>query len=476
MSHSLYRQGTYDNLSDDFVVLASPGKEFKDFLARIDQFRKIGFRNGAVNVPGVQSMSSPRHLVYDSKEKVCGGLGDLAKAGLELSVLVSGLRDQVAGCCQTSGLTPHTVNQSFGFWGRTEKLPPFSVLEITTMCGHGRVAPNLVWDMADKVERQGLDVKTAARKMGRLCLCNIFNEVRAAKLLKELGANLRAGLIPIRQFPKSQPLGKKDFGVTIDDTKCTRCLECLPYCPVEAIVEFNDGNNVGIDAERCTECGLCRQSRICPVNAIVAMDLAWPRSLRGKFQHPYAPYRSAPTLTKKANPVSYSEEMVSFPRRQFPSEHTNDVDGVLRRGEAIVMAELGRPHLGTSFRDVQKVAKALVPYGLDLRRQYPASDERSSLAEVTTDAAAGTFMPEILDEKVGWVVLKLVTPEHRVPDTVRCLRQVSADIYTVFALGIVSRAERDGSTISDRVALGAGVTPAVNCKTNVGLGRPLAQD
>ncbi|MFC2066392.1 4Fe-4S dicluster domain-containing protein [Chloroflexota bacterium] len=470
MSHSLYRQGTYENLSDDFVILTSTGKEFKDIAARINRFREIGFKHGMINIPGVQSPASPRNLVFDSREKVCGVLKDLAKAELELSVLVSGLRDQVTDCCHSADLTPHTVHQSLGFWGRLEKLPPNPILEITTMCGHGRVAPNLVWEMADKVIGQSLDVKATARHMGKLCLCNIFNELRATRLLKKLVADIQAGIIAMPVSSDKSDIGTgKDFGITIDGAKCIQCLECLPYCPLEAIVASPDGSEVFIDAQRCTECGLCHRDKVCPVDAIVAMDLTWPRSLRGKFQPQYGPYRSATTLAKTVKPVSYSTEPFSFRRHELPSEHTSDADGLLRQGEAAILVELGRPYLGTTFRDVQKVVQALLPMGLNLRLQYPNADERSSLADIAADTAAGTLMPEVLEERTGWVVLKLVTKEKNVPETIRCLKQVAADIDTVFALGVLSHVSRDGSTIAERAAIESGVTPAVNCKTNIGL-------
>ncbi|MBI2832486.1 MAG: 4Fe-4S binding protein [Chloroflexi bacterium] len=475
MSHSLYRQGTYESLSDDFVILTSPGRKFEDLPARVSRFREIGFHHGAVNVPGVQSSTSLRHLVYDNRENMCRTLKDLEKAELGLSVMVSGLRDQVGGCCQSIGLKPHTVNQSLGLWGRTEKLPPFPVLEITTMCGHGRVAPSLVWKMADGVKRQSLDVKAAGRQMGKLCLCNIFNEVRAARLLKGLVANIEAGIIALPAIPKKRA-AIKYFGITIDDTRCTSCLECLPYCPVGAIVESSDGTGVAIDAERCTECGLCRQAKVCPVDAIVGMDLTWPRSLRGKFQQPYAPYRSVPGLAKASMAVSYSEEGFVFRRNEFPSEHTNDVTGLLGQGEAVIMVELGRPHLGATFRDVQKLLQTLGPLGLDLRQQYPVSDERSSMAEIVASSSEGVLLPEILEERAGWVVLKMVAPERKVSETVRRLQQVAQEIDTIFGLSIVSRVSKDGSTIAERVASETGVSPAVTCKTNVGLGRPLAEE
>ena len=473
------RQGAYANLSNDFIVFISPvvfistGGEQTDLQSKINRFREIGSRYGPANVPGVKSQFSPRYLVYDSREKVSKVLRDLAAADLGISVVVTGLRDQVTECCRDARLSPHTVNQSLGFWGKTEKLPDFRILEITTMCGHGRISPNLVWELARQVQQHLLDAKEAARKMGQLCLCNIFNEPRAARLLRELVADLEVGTLSKPQPNYSREIAvQKDFGITIDQAKCIQCLNCLPYCPVEAIVESPDSKTVSIDADRCTECGLCRQAVACPVDAIVARDLTWPRSLRGKFQSQYAPYRSAPILGPTPEPVRYSEEIHIFRRHELPSEHTNDVNGLLGHGEGLVVVELGRPHLSTTFRDVQSVIQALVPIGLQLRLQYPLHDERSSLAELATDAANGILRQEIMAERASWVCLKMVVQEDVVPEVVRSLRQVATEIDTVFALGIVSRVSDDGSTVADRVAGRTGVKPAPHCKTNVGLGRP----
>ncbi|MFC2042350.1 hypothetical protein ACFLTV_02490, partial [Chloroflexota bacterium] len=173
---------------------------------------------------------------------------------------------------------------------------------------------------------------------------------------------------------------------------------------------------------------------------------------------------------------SYNEEVFVYTRHELPIEHTNDVEGLLRHGEAVIVVELGRPHLGTTFLDVQKVVQTLIPFGMRLDLQYPTLDERSPLTELATDAAKGIFRPEILGERTGWELLKLVVPEKGVPEVVRSLQRVAKEIDTVFALDIVSRVAQDGSTVAERLADEIGVAPAPNCKTNVGLGRPLAED
>ena len=109
MTHSNHRQGNYANLANDFVVLCYPSRKFDDFSQRLQKYNDMGRRHGPVNVPGAEWVLSRRHLVFDSKDKVCGILNDLAKTDLELSVIVSGLRDQVAECCMDAGLKPHPV-------------------------------------------------------------------------------------------------------------------------------------------------------------------------------------------------------------------------------------------------------------------------------------------------------------------------------------------------------------------------------
>jgi len=124
--------------------------------------------------------------VFDDRDKMEAALKELAEAELGLSVVVSGLFDEVAECCRRAGTRAHTVNHSLGFWGRTEKLPPREILEITTMCGHGLVAPSLVWHLAERIRRDVLSAAAGCQEMGKMCICDIFNHVRAEELMGRL--------------------------------------------------------------------------------------------------------------------------------------------------------------------------------------------------------------------------------------------------------------------------------------------------
>lgn len=46
---------------------------------------------------------------------------------------------------------------------------------------------------------------------------------------------------------------------------CIACGICPPYCPVDAIIETN--KTFRIDEEQCVECGVCKNSAGCPVDA-----------------------------------------------------------------------------------------------------------------------------------------------------------------------------------------------------------------
>jgi hypothetical protein len=107
---------------------------------------------------------------------------------LGLSVVVSGLFDNVQACCKQAGIEGHTVNQSLGRWGRTDRLPPDDILEINTMCGHGMVTVDLIEKIAKEVKEGSLLPEEGAENLFRPCMCGIFNPYRAAKLLRKMAA------------------------------------------------------------------------------------------------------------------------------------------------------------------------------------------------------------------------------------------------------------------------------------------------
>jgi hypothetical protein len=91
------------------------------------------------------------------------------------------------------------VNQSLGFWGKTERLPQREILEITTMCGHGLLAPSLVWHLAERIRGDEVSAAAACQEMRRMCICDIFNHVRAAELMEKLAEAMDDGRLAAPQ-------------------------------------------------------------------------------------------------------------------------------------------------------------------------------------------------------------------------------------------------------------------------------------
>lgn len=206
MSHSLHRAGSAAQLHDDWIVLAMSAKGVnKDGSGpKLRRFLEIALRHGPVNWGDIRQGSrfslrpddllagvrdeSIVHAVFVDENTLSAFLGDLRRADLGVSVIVSGLLDGVEQAAERAGLQPHTAARSLGVWGRTERLPAPEILEVTTMCGHGLVAENLVRAVGERVREGSLAPEEAGEILARPCVCGIFNPSRAAKCLRRTAA------------------------------------------------------------------------------------------------------------------------------------------------------------------------------------------------------------------------------------------------------------------------------------------------
>jgi len=201
VTHSNHRQGTRENLKNDWVMLSLPYRGPPAVMEKVEKYNEICRRHHPINP------DRPRAWyiwVFDNRENMRAALKELAEAELGLPVVVSGLFDEVAECCRRAGTAAHTVNHSLGFWGRAEKLPPREILEITTMCGHGLVAPNLVWHLAERIRGEHVSAASACQEMRMMCICDIFNHVRAEELMERLVEAIEEG-----QLAPPQPSREK---------------------------------------------------------------------------------------------------------------------------------------------------------------------------------------------------------------------------------------------------------------------------
>ena len=204
MTHSLHRRGTAESLSGDYVLLCLPAIGINDdgHDPKLQEFLRIALRHdptniGAIMTGNLYSHKSEEvvdaahgivHAVFVSQDVVIEVLKELEKADLGMSVVVSGIFENVDECLKKVGLKHHTANFSLGIWGKTEKLPSEDILEVTTMCGHGLISTNLAKSMVEEVKSGAKTPEDAAKELVPNCTCGIFNPARAAKLLAVMAA------------------------------------------------------------------------------------------------------------------------------------------------------------------------------------------------------------------------------------------------------------------------------------------------
>jgi len=201
MTHTLHRRGSAESLSEDYVImmLRTVGYNEEGHIPKCQEFLRIALRHNPVNIGSVSmggmidkaeeviaNTTMIGHAVFYNPEDVIAVLKELKEADLGLSVVVSGIYDKVDECLAKAGLKHHTGNFSLGVWGRTEKLPPDEILEVTTMCGHALVAPNLVKEMVREIKAGTKTPEEAAKLLTPQCACGVFNTRRAAKLMKAM--------------------------------------------------------------------------------------------------------------------------------------------------------------------------------------------------------------------------------------------------------------------------------------------------
>jgi NAD-dependent dihydropyrimidine dehydrogenase PreA subunit len=237
----------------------------------------------------------------------------------------------------------------------------------------------------------------------------------------------------------------------IEDT-CVRCGRCHSYCPAEAI--SYKGRKSVVDEERCLECGTCLRVGVCPVDAIHESPFVfdYPRSVRKFF--------SDPTTT---------HAQTGIPGRGTEEVKTNDVTGRTKPTEIGIGIEIGRPTVGASMREVDKITRGLVQNG------FADFEKNNPLTNLMLDPKTGKLKEEIMDERVLSAILELRIKKEDLTRFLRTIRRIAGDVHTVFTLDLIL-CLTDGLRIPVREGVAAeGFEIRPNAKINLGLGRPRAE-
>jgi len=209
MTHTLHRSGGKKSLEGDYVFLAMASREYNlnGAAQKLKEIAKIFAKYNPVNMGDMSSGqpvtmargASPEkiineisdrsivHAVYTDKETVKKVLKELKEADIGMSVVVSGIFDEVFCACKEVSISgPFSVDLSLGIMGKTQLLPKEEILDITTMCGHGLVSRHLVAHLVEKIKKGEITVDEAAKELAKQCVCGVFNPARATKLLREI--------------------------------------------------------------------------------------------------------------------------------------------------------------------------------------------------------------------------------------------------------------------------------------------------
>ncbi len=230
---------------------------------------------------------------------------------------------------------------------------------------------------------------------------------------------------------------------------CIACGLCTPYCPVNAIRE--GAPLYTIDEDQCVECGVCRHSAHCPVDAFYMPpeSLQWPRSLRSEFSDPGRPHPSTKGIGRG------TEEM-----------KCNDVTARFKRGEVGVAMEFGRPGIATRLGEIEKMSVALASVGVTFESKNP-------VFALLADPRTGRFKQETVNERVLSAIVEVKAPVEKLPLILSVIKQVARDIDTVFSLDVITRVGNDGEIPVLPAIQQAGFQARPNAKVNLGMGRPL---
>ena len=230
----------------------------------------------------------------------------------------------------------------------------------------------------------------------------------------------------------------------IDEQVCSGCEECVPYCTVGAIALGDDGV-AHVDLEECVECGACLRAAVCPTDAFCQQPLEWPRALRAQFSDPLGVH------PKTGIPGRGTEEI-----------KTNDVTNRVKPGFAGMAVEVGRPSVGTTLAEVEKIAMALSKIGVQHESANPVTF-------LMTDVQTGKMQDEVLQEKVLSAIIEFIVPQAKVVELLNSLKEIAPKVDTVFSIDLAVRYEPDGSVPIKKVVEDAGFVLAPNGKTNIGI-------
>jgi len=148
---------------------------------------------------------------------------------------------------------------------------------------------------------------------------------------------------------------------------------------------------------------------------------------------------------------------------------SNDVTGRYKRGMVGIAVEIGRPGVGETIRNIEKIAAPFARLGVEFEPLNP-------LTSLMEDTKKAIFKEDVKNERVLSAIIEFLIEPSRLQEVVGALEESSAAATeTVFSVAMINRVNPDGAVPNIDALEKLGYRASPNAKVNLGLGRPKAE-
>ena len=214
MSHALHRHGTAEQLQNDYTFYARAsryvnregcGPKLRKILSiALSEEKLVNYGSSQAGKSYEAGLKPEEYAAtldkaygvagcFSDKETVRSFLTKLKEADTGISIVISGLIDEVVKIAGEIGLKPHTAFLSLGVHGKRALLPADRVLELTTMCGHHQIGSRLTAAVMERVKAGKMTPEAGSHLLAQPCPCGIFNTRRSTAVLEQIRKEARAG-------------------------------------------------------------------------------------------------------------------------------------------------------------------------------------------------------------------------------------------------------------------------------------------
>lgn len=197
MTHTVHRR--VPEIEEDYVLLLrsskginreGAGKKLLQLLERIEPLGPVSYghpvdgstlRTEREEIKKNINDSSNLHIVFKDTQSAQKAVEIAKEMDTGLSVTLTGPLDRIRTMASELGLNIQSIQIDLGTIGKKGFDP--GAEGILSLCGHMRLSENLIRKMKARVKSGETDADTAAREIGKVCLCGCFNTHVAAKLL-----------------------------------------------------------------------------------------------------------------------------------------------------------------------------------------------------------------------------------------------------------------------------------------------------